>query len=125
MACAAALASIQVIEEEGLLQHAQELEELFMGRMNSWLDKFKIVGDVRCKGCLMGVELVKDKGTKEPFDLAGKLVYQKAFRKGLAWIPAGHILRMSPPIVMPNDVAHKAMDIIEEAIGETEAELLR
>jgi 4-aminobutyrate aminotransferase-like enzyme len=73
----------------------------------------------------MGVELVKDKITKEPFDLAGKMVYQKAFSKGLAWIPAGHILRMSPPIVMPNDVAHKAMDIIEEAIGETEAELLK
>jgi 4-aminobutyrate aminotransferase-like enzyme len=125
MACAAALSSIEVIEEEGLLKHAQELEELFMGRMNKWLDMFKIVGDVRCKGCLMGVELVKDKITKEPFDLAGKMVYQKAFSKGLAWIPAGHILRMSPPIVMPNDVAHKAMDIIEEAIGETEAELLK
>jgi 4-aminobutyrate aminotransferase-like enzyme len=124
MACAAALASLEVIEEEGLLAHALELEELFLGRMRTWLDKFRIVGDVRCQGCLMGVELVKDKATKSPFDLAGKLVYQKAFRKGLAWIPAGHILRMSPPIVMPNDVAHKAMDIIEEAIGETETELL-
>jgi adenosylmethionine-8-amino-7-oxononanoate aminotransferase len=60
----------------------------------------KIVGDVRAKGCLMGIELVKDRATKEPFDKAGTLVYQKAFRKGLAWIPAGHILRMSPPIVM-------------------------
>ena len=64
-----------------------------------------IVGDVRAKGCLMGIELVKDRATKEPFDEAGKLVYQKAFRKGLAWIPAGHILRMSPPIVMDDDVA--------------------
>ena len=124
MACAAALASLEVIEEEGLLAHALELEALFMGRMHNWLERFRIVGDVRCKGCLMGVELVKDKATKEPFDLAGKLVYQKAFRKGLAWIPAGHILRMSPPIIMPNEVAHKAMDIIEEALGETEAELL-
>jgi 4-aminobutyrate aminotransferase-like enzyme len=124
MACAAALASLEVIEEEGLLAHALELETLFMSRMRDWLTRFRIVGDVRCKGCLMGVELVKDKSTKEPFDLAGKLVYQKAFRKGLAWIPAGHILRMSPPIVMPNEVAHKAMDLIEEAIGETEAELL-
>lgn len=124
MACAAALASLEVIEEEGLLAHALELEALFMGRMRAWMEQFRIVGDVRCKGCLMGVELVKDKGTKDPFALAGKMVYQKAFRKGLAWIPAGHILRMSPAIVMPNDVAHKAMDIIEEAIGETEQELL-
>jgi 4-aminobutyrate aminotransferase-like enzyme len=65
---------------------------------------------------------VKDRNTKEPFPEAGKLVYQLAFRKGLAWIPAGHILRMSPPIVMDVDVAAKCMDIIEEAIGETEKE---
>ena len=71
----------------------------------------------------MGVELVKDKGTKEPFDEAGKRVYQLAFKKGLAWIPAGHILRMSPAIVMPDEVAHKAMDIIEESISEVQKEL--
>jgi 4-aminobutyrate aminotransferase-like enzyme len=123
MASAAALASTEVIEEEGLLEHAQHLGELFGKRMEAWKQKFPIVGDTRVKGCLMGVELVKDKTTKEPFDEAGKRVYQRAFGKGLAWIPAGHILRMSPPIVMPDDVAHKAMDIIEESIGEVQQEL--
>ena len=118
MACAAALASIEVIEEEGLLEHAVELEALFRRRMAGWPERFAIVGDVRVKGCLLGVELVKSKETKEPFDDAGKLVYQRAFRKGLAWIPAGHILRMSPPIVMPEDVAHRGIDIIEESIAE-------
>lgn len=125
MACAAALASIEVIEEEGLLEHAKELEDLFAEKMASWPEKYSIVGDCRVKGCLMGVELVKDKATKEPFDEAGKLVYQTAFHKGLAWIPAGHILRMSPPIVMPNEVAAKAMDIIEESIAEVEKKLGR
>jgi len=124
MACAAALASIEVIESEGLLAHALDLEKLFSRRMVAWKKRYRIVGDVRCKGCLMGVELVRDKATKEPFPEAGKLIYQKAFRKGLAWIPAGHILRMSPPIVMPEDVADKAMTLIEEAIAETEKELL-
>ena len=123
MACAAALASIEVIEEENLLEHAVELENLFAARMKKWTDQFSIVGDCRVKGCLMGVELVKDRTTKEPFDEAGKLIYQRAFSKGLAWIPAGHILRMSPPIVMPEDVAHRAMDIIEESIGEVQKEL--
>ena len=125
MACAAALASIEVIEEEGLLAHATELGDLFTKRMKKWLRMFKIVGDVRCKGCLMGVELVKDKRTKEPFNEAGVRVYQNAFSKGLAWIPAGHILRMSPPIVMDTDTAHKCMDIIEESIGEAERDLLK
>lgn len=123
MACAAALASTEVIEEEGLLEHATRLGELFSKRMAAWAEKFTIVGNTRAKGCLLGVELVKDKRTKEPHDEAGRLVYQRAFRKGLAWIPAGHILRMSPPIIMPEDVAHKAMDIIEESIGEVENEL--
>ena len=83
----------------------------------------RIVGDVRARGCLMGIELVKDRTTKEPFDKAGTLVYQKAFRKGLAWIPAGHILRMSPPIVMDEDTLLKGLDLIDEAIGETAKEL--
>jgi 4-aminobutyrate aminotransferase-like enzyme len=82
-----------------------------------------IVGDVRARGCLMGIELVKDKASREPFDEAGELVYQKAFTKGLAWIPAGHILRMSPPIVMEDEVLLKGLDIIDESIGETEKEL--
>ncbi len=61
--------------------------------------------------------------TKEPFDEAGELVYQKAFAKGLAWIPAGHILRMSPPIVMDEQTLLKGLDIIDESIGEAEKEL--
>ena len=123
MACAAALASIEVIEEEGLLEHAQHLEALFRARMADWPAKYPLVGDCRVKGCLMGVEMVKDKAAKTPFDEAGKMVYRKAFAKGLAWVPAGHILRMSPPIVMPDDVAQRGMDLIEEAIAETCKEL--
>jgi 4-aminobutyrate aminotransferase-like enzyme len=123
MACAAALASTEVIEEENLLEHAQHLGQIAGQRMQRMMAEHPIVGDVRAKGCLMGIELVKDRAAKTPFDQAGELVYQKAFRKGLAWIPAGHILRMSPPIVMDEDALLKGLDIIDEAIGETEHEL--
>ena len=123
MACAAALASIEVVEEENLLERSLHLGELALKRMEKMKAEHSIVGDVRAKGCLMGIELVRDKTTKEPFDEAGTLVYQKAFRKGLAWIPAGHILRMSPPLVMEDEVLMKGLDIIDEAIGETEKEL--
>ena len=125
MACAAALACIEAIEEENLLERAVHLGDLAMKRMERMKAEHPIVGDVRAKGCLMGIELVKDKKTKEPFNEAGKLVYQKAFAKGLAWIPAGHILRMSPPIVMEDEVLLKGLDMIDEAIGETEKELLK
>ena len=123
MACAAALASLEVIESENLLEHARHLGELALGRMERMKAEHKIVGDVRAKGCLMGIELVKDRDAKTPFDEAGKLVYQKAFRKGLAWIPAGHILRMSPPIVMDDAALLKGLNMIDEAIGETAREL--
>lgn len=120
MACAAALASIEAIQEEGLLENALRLENYFIKRLKKMKEEHSIIGNVCCKGCLMGIELVKDLDTKEPFNDAGVFVYKSAFKKGLAWIPAGHILRMSPPIVMDIDVAEKCMDIIDEAIGEAE-----
>ena len=123
MACAAALASTEVIEEENLLEHAAHLGRVAQRRMERMKAEHRIVGDVRSKGCLMGIELVKDRQTREPFDKAGQLVYQKAFRKGLAWIPAGHILRMSPAIVMDEATLLKGLEIIDEAIGETAREL--
>jgi 4-aminobutyrate aminotransferase/4-aminobutyrate aminotransferase/(S)-3-amino-2-methylpropionate transaminase len=122
MACAAALASIEVIEEEDILNNVRKVGAAFMRRMEKMKATHPIIGDVRGKGFLLGIELVKDKRTKEPFNEAGKAVYQKAFRKGLAWIPAGHILRMSPPLIMDEEYAMKGMDIIEESISEVEKE---
>ena len=123
MACAAALASTEVIQAENLLARSLHLGELAMKRMEKMKDAHPIVGDVRTMGCLMGIELIKDEATKAPFDEAGAMVYQKAFAKGLAWIPAGHILRMSPPIVMDDEALLKGLDIIDESIGETERDL--
>jgi len=122
MACAAALASIEVIEDEQLCERSAHLGELALARMNKMKNAHKILGDVRGKGCLLALELVKDRTTKEPFEEAGRKVYQKAFAKGLAWVPAGHILRLSPPIIMEDAMMQKGFDIIEDAIAETEKE---
>lgn len=123
MACAAILASIEVIQEENLLDHAAKLGTYFNNRMEKMKKDHPLIGDVRGKGCLLGIELVKDRNTKEPFEEAGKLVYQRAFSKGLAWVPSRHTLRISPPIIMPDNLAAKGMDIIEESIYEVEKEL--
>jgi 4-aminobutyrate aminotransferase-like enzyme len=123
MACAAALASLEVIEEENLCARSAHLGELLLNRMREMQARSPIIGEVRGLGCLLGIELVKDKDTRAPFDEAGKRVYQKAFSKGLAWIPAGHILRMSPPLIMEDDLALKGLEIIEESIYETQIEL--
>ena len=120
MACAAALASIEVIEEEGLLENVRTVGAAIMKRLEKMKAEHPIIGDVKGKGFLLGIELVKDKGTKEPFAEAGTLVYQKAFQRGLAWIPAGHILRMSPPLIMDEAYAMKGIDMIEDAISDVE-----
>ena len=122
MACAAALASIEVIQEENICERATHLGNVLMKRMHEMETRHPIIGEVRGVGCLLGIELVKSKETREPFEEAGRLVYQKAFSKGVAWIPAWHILRMSPPMIMQEEVALKAMDIVEESIYEVEKE---
>ncbi len=120
MACAAALASIKVIEEENLCERSEHLGQLFLKRMEEMKSRHPIIGDVRGKGCLLAMEIVKDKETKEPFVEAGQKIYQTAFSKGLAWVPSGHILRLSPPMILDDEIALKGLDIIEEAVGETE-----
>lgn len=123
MACAAALESIKVIEEENLNERSAHLGEIMLAKMEKIKEAHPIVGDVRGKGCLLAMEIVRDRETKEPFVEAGQKIYQKAFSKGLAWVPSGHILRLSPPMILDDDVALKGLDIIEEAVAETEREL--
>ena len=122
MAAAAGLASLEVIEEENIAEKSAKLGDFLMKRLVKMKDLHKIIGEVRGKGCLLGIELVKDLNTREPFIEAGKRVYQIAFSRGLAWIPANHTLRMSPPLIMEEAVAAKALDIIDESITIAEKE---
>ncbi len=123
MACAAALACVEVAQEEGMLEHAMALGEFILERLRGIKQRHPLVGDVRGKGCLLGMELVKDRETREPFEAAANMVYRKAFQRGVSWIPSKQNLRMSPPLIMTQEVAAKALGLIEEALDETEREL--
>ena len=68
----------------------------------------------------MAIDLVKDKNSNEPFIEAGKMVYEEVFKRGVAWIPAGNILRLAPPLIMTEELSNTALDIIDEAISITE-----
>jgi len=122
MAAAAGLASLEVIEEEDLVTKSAKLGDFILKQLTKMKENHKIIGEVRGKGCLLGMELVKDQNIKEPFIEAGNKVYQKAFSKGLAWIPAKQNLRMSPPLIMEEELAAKALEIIDESITEVEKE---
>lgn len=123
MACAAALASIEVIEDENLCERSAHLGEIALKRMKEMQARHKIIGDVRGKGCLLAMELVTDKESKTPFEKAGSMVYAEAFRHGLAWVPSRHVLRLSPPIIMEDDMLLKGFDIIEDAVDTVEKQL--
>ncbi len=68
MACAAALATIEVIEEENLCERSAHLGQILLKRMKQMKSQHPIIGEVRGLGCLLGIELVKDKTSKEPFE---------------------------------------------------------
>jgi len=120
MACAAGLATLEVIEEENILENVNKVGAFILDKLESLKSSHKIVGDTRGKGLLLAIDLVKDRDTNEPFMEAGKMVYEEAFKRGLAWIPAANILRLAPPLVMTEELASKAIDIIDEAICVTE-----
>lgn len=120
MGCAAGYATLQVFEEENILENVNKVGGFIMEKLLKMKQSHKIIGDVRGKGLLMAIDLVKDIDTKEPFVDAGKFVYEKAFSKGLAWIPAGNILRLAPALIMTEELASIALDIIDESIGEAE-----
>jgi 4-aminobutyrate aminotransferase/4-aminobutyrate aminotransferase/(S)-3-amino-2-methylpropionate transaminase len=120
MACAAAYATLQIFEEEKILENVNKVGAFIFEKLNDMKVNHKIIGDVRGKGLLLAIDLVKDKNTNEPFVEAGKMVYEKAFTRGLAWIPARNILRLAPPLIMTEDIAAKALEIIDESITETE-----
>jgi len=120
IACAAGLATLETIEEEKILENVNNVGSFIIERLQKLREAHPIVGDVRGKGLLLAIDLVKDKKTNEAFTDAGKMVYEKAFSKGLAWIPAGNILRLAPPLIMTEELAAKAIEIIDDAISETE-----
>ncbi|MBN1298393.1 MAG: aspartate aminotransferase family protein [Actinobacteria bacterium] len=120
IACAAGLATLEVIEEENILENVNAVGAHIKKRLFKLKENHSIVGDVRGRGLLLAIDLVKGRGTNEAFVEAGKMVYEKAFSNGLAWIPAENILRLAPPLTMTEELADKAIDIIDEAITEVE-----
>jgi len=123
LACAAALASIKVIQEEGLVENSARVGSVMLKRMQKIKEDHEIIGDVRGLGLFLGFEIVKDKIDKEPFIKAGQMIFKKSFEKGVAWIPANENLRITPPLIITEEVALKGLDIIDEAIYDTEREL--
>jgi len=117
LACAAALANIEVIEEEKLWERAAHLGEHALKRLRELMEESRIVGDVRGKGLMIGVELVRDKTTRARAIKETEQVTVEAFKRGLILLPVGHnCIRVAPPLNIPNDLLDRGLDILVEAV---------
>jgi 4-aminobutyrate aminotransferase len=116
---AAALATLDVIEKEHLLEHSATVGAHMLQRMASWPAKLKLVGDVRGRGLMIGVDIVKDKATKEYAAAERDLIVEKAFEQGVLFLGCGpSTVRLCPPLVVTKEEADVAMDVLEECIQE-------
>ncbi len=121
LCCAASLATIKVIEEERLLERASRMGEYLKRRFEEMKEEHSLIGDVRGKGLLLGVDLIKDKLTKEPAHKEVLKLCWRCWEKGLIITNLGRsVLRVAPPLNLADDDAEKALRIIEEALEDTE-----
>lgn len=122
LSCAAGLASLQVLREEGLVAKTREAGEYLRKRFLAMEERYEPVGDVRIKGLVGGIEVVRDKASKEPAPELAALLVKKAVRKGLALIapigPYGNVIRIAPPLMIEFELLKEGADIFEEALAE-------
>jgi 4-aminobutyrate aminotransferase len=123
LACTAALAVISIIKEERLLENANKQGAYVLKRLNEFGDANEIVGDVRGKGLMIGVELVEDKKSKKPAGQKAAEVIRRSWRRGVALVTCGaSTLRFSPPLTIKRETLETAMDIVEDTIAEVARE---
>jgi 4-aminobutyrate aminotransferase len=121
VSCAAALAVLDVIKSENLLENAQKQGKLIKDRLNEMKDRHPMIGDVRGKGLMVGVELVKDKTTKEYAQKETGDVMMECFRNGLAIVNCGiNVIRWMPPLTITSDLVEPALDIFEKSLTKIE-----
>jgi 4-aminobutyrate aminotransferase len=112
-------AVIDVIKEENLLDHATKLGGEVLKYFNDLKEELEIIGDVRGKGLMIGVELVRNRRTKEPATKELANVLEKSFKRGVVVIGSGmSTIRIAPPLVISDELMMKAVDIIADVLRE-------
>jgi 4-aminobutyrate aminotransferase len=120
---AAAMATIDIIEREAMA-NAERVGGLMMKRVEGWKQTHPLVGDVRGRGLMIGIELVKDKTTREPAADVRNRVVTLAFERGLMLLGCGeNSLRLMPPLIVKEEEATVALDILEDALAQAEKEV--
>ena len=120
VAAVAAIESLKILSSNEFLQRATHVGELIKSTLDTWKEKYAVVGDVRSLGAMCLVEFVKDKNTKEPDMEIALEVLKDAVSKGIILIRAGlysNCIRLLPPIVMIDEQLHEGLKVLEDAIA--------
>lgn len=120
LACAAALAVMEVFEEENLLERAQKLGARIRTRLEAFQNEFEMVGDVRGLGPMMAMELVKDRHKKTPAAAAAKALVKYCYEKKLILLTCGaygNIIRLLMPLVIDDAQLDRGMQIIHDGLA--------
>ncbi|MBS3815008.1 MAG: acetyl ornithine aminotransferase family protein [Hadesarchaea archaeon] len=121
LGCTAALAGLELLENENLTEKAKELGEFARKRLSEMEEEFELIGDVRGKGLLIGIELIKDEKTKERAVEEQKELIKTAIDKGLIIFPGGRsVIRLAPSLTIEKEELSKGLDIFEESIAEVD-----
>ena len=129
LAAAVAVTVLDVVERDGLVERARTLGTILGDRLGELRDAYEVVGDVRGRGLLQGIELVENKATKSPADSLGQEVTAACLERGLhlniVQLPGmGGIFRIAPPLTIDEDDLHKGLDILDAAISDTATRLV-
>lgn len=120
ISCAAALAVLDVLEEERLVDRAQAIGERLMQRLEAMAGRFPEIGDVRGLGAMVAMELVEDRVTRRPGTALAKALQQSVGERGLIVLTAGedaNVVRFLVPLTVSDEVLDEGLDIIEAALA--------
>ncbi|MEM7778069.1 MAG: aspartate aminotransferase family protein [Pseudomonadota bacterium] len=114
---AAALATINVIEADGLVERAEELGKYALSRLLDFATTCEIVSDVRGRGLMFGVEITSDRSTNVPNPAAAERIYYRCMNEGLSFkVSAGNVLTLSPPMTIAKLDLDRALSTVEDAV---------
>ena len=120
ISCRVALTTIELLEE-GLIENAARVGGYILEKLKELQKRFQLIGDVRGKGLMIGIELVKDRQTKEKAIEERNKIVRACFEKGLLILGAGeNVIRFSPPLIITRREADTALTIFEEVLKKVE-----
>ncbi len=120
VSCAASLATLRLLRE-GLVRNAEVVGAYLMAGVNELMARHPFIGDVRGRGLMIGIELVRDRQTKERATTERDAVVKECFRRGMLVLGAGrNAIRLSPPLVLTTQQADTAIEILDEALAVVE-----